>query len=48
MVGNPYTYPVAHCLKGNINLLSEQSRVTPLEHLLSTFAAWSFLFIEPF
>lgn len=42
MVGNPYTFPLAHPLKGN-NQLSEQGRITPLEHLLTTFAVWSFL-----
>lgn len=42
MVGNPHAFPVAHPLKGNINLLSEQGRVTPLQYLLTTFSAWFF------
>lgn len=42
MVGSPHTFPVAHPLKGNINLLSEQGRVAPLQYLLTTFSAWFF------
>lgn len=47
MVGNPFTFPIAITLKGNINLLGEQGRATSLQLSPYHFFCLTFFGIQP-
>lgn len=47
MVGNPFTFPIAITLKGNINLLGEQGRATSLQLSPYHFFCLAFFGIQP-